>query len=92
MTDERRDALEAVAAALLFGEDMGLACEDARRDGGEDGAAYPGAGNIVDLSAGARDLVAEAMEIARGIQPEICGPGVRSWDVHGAVKRAQGGA
>ena len=86
MTDERRDALEAVAAALLFGEDMGLACAS----GAE--VIAPGGGNVVDLSAGARDLVAEAMEIARGIQPEICGPGVRSWDVHGAVKRAQGGA
>lgn len=87
MTDEQRNALEAVAAALLFGEDMGLACED-----GRDGAAFPGAGNIVELSAGARALVAEAMAIARGIQPEECGPGLRSWDVRGAVERAQGEA
>lgn len=87
MTDEKRDALEAVAAALLFGEDMGLACQD-----GKDGAAYPGAGNIVELSAGARALVAEAMAIVRDIQPVDCDPGVRSWDVRGAVERAQGEA
>ena len=76
MTDEQRaDALEALIAALLFGEDIGLACAS----GAE--VIAPGGGNVVELSEGARRNLAEAWARARELEPEDEGHGTRTWRI-----------
>ncbi len=71
------DSLQAIVAALLFGEDAGLAATD----GGA--AFYPGGRCIVTVSEGARELLAEAWSTAERYEPTMGRGGIARYDLRG---------
>ena len=71
------DSLQAIVAALLFGEDAGLAAME------DTTALYPGGGCVVRLSDGARELLAEAWSIAEGYRPTMGRGGIARYDLRG---------
>ena len=69
------DSLQAIVAALLFGEDAGLAATD----GGT--ALYPGGRCVVTVSEGARELLAEAQAIMEHMKPTMGRGGIERYDI-----------
>lgn len=77
------DAIQAVAAALMFGE-MGIGIFAAKDD---TPALYPGGGNIVLVSEIARDLISEAWHITETFEPK---PGYQGLTTHYDLTRLGG--
>lgn len=74
------DALQAVVAALIFGEDIGIAAGD------DTGQLYPGGSSIVWLSEEARALLSRAESIVRAYEPRR-GYGTVLYDLREVVRR-----
>lgn len=71
------DALQATVAALLFGENAGLAATE------DVPALYPCGGCVVRLSDDARALLAEAWSIAERYEPTMGRGGIARYDLRG---------
>lgn len=72
----REDVMQALVAALAFGEDAGLAAPCA-----VGGAILPGAGMRVRMSEGAIDLLVDAMALATGVSGTDTGHGTTAYDL-----------
>lgn len=87
MKYEHNDVLQALVAALMFSEDIGLAAMDRDEHGGQ---LHPGAGNTVLMSETARELLAEAQKVIKehdngwGLQQDE-GHGYSRYDLREAI-------